>query len=120
MSQPLKQRTPQQQASIDTAMQVVKTIDNLAKNDDFKRFMDRFAAESDLLAQTILHDDKLTPDEREKIRQKRMGILEVLLAPKRDREAQVRVLAQYGIDLRDQKEEPEAQKGKRGRTQTGK
>lgn len=95
-------RTPEQQASIDTAMQVVKTIDNLSKNDDFRLFMERFTRRSDALAQDILHDDSLSPDEREKLRHRRLGILEVLLAPKEDREAQVRVLAQYGINPGDQ------------------
>lgn len=94
-----KTRTPEQQASIDTALEVVTTIDNLAKNQDFKRFMERFSRRSDALAQDILHDDDLTPEEREKLRHRRLGILEVLLAPREDREAQIRVLSKYGISL---------------------
>jgi len=90
-------RTQAQQDAIDTATQVVKTIDNLAESEDFRRFMERFSRRSDQLAEDILHDDSLTPDDREKLRNRRLGILEVLLAPKEDRDAQARVLAQYGI-----------------------
>ena len=93
-------RTQSQQDSIDSAMKVIKTIDALAGNEDFQRFMERFTRRADQLALEILHNDMPT-DEREKLRHCRLGILEVLLAPKEDREAQVRVLAGYGIQPGD-------------------
>lgn len=96
MSEPT--RTKPQQDSIDTALQVVRIIDALAANEDFRLFMERFTRRADALALEILHDDKITPVEREKLRSHRLGILEVLLAPKEDRDAQVRVLAGYGIE----------------------
>lgn len=82
-------------------MQAVKTIDNLIGNDDFRRFMERFTRRSDQLADDVLHDDSLSKKKREKLRNIRLGLLEILLAPDEDRKAQVRVLAQYGISIGD-------------------
>lgn len=98
-----RQRTPEQQASIETSLEVVRTIDSLAKNEDFRRFMERFSRRADSLADQILHDE-MKPKQREKLRQRRLGILEILLAPKQDREAQVRNLKQYGIQPGDPEE----------------
>lgn len=92
----MSERTQAQQAAIDTAQQVVRTIDNLAANEDFRRFMERFSRRADELADKILHGD-MKKKKREELRQLRLGILEVLLAPKEDRAAQAKVLAEYGI-----------------------
>ena len=89
-------RSPAQQAAIDTAQQAVRTIDALRVNEDFRRFMDRFQARADQLADLILHKN-MKSKEREKLRNHRLGILEVLAAPKEDRAAQVKVLTEYGI-----------------------
>ena len=94
---PPKPRTIEAQNAIDSAMQVVRTIDNLTTNEDFRLFMERFTRRADALAMEILHDDTLKPEEREALRNRRLGVLEVLLAPKEDRDAQVRVLGQYGM-----------------------
>jgi hypothetical protein len=94
----MSDRPKPQQDAIDTALQVVRTIDALSANDDFRLFMERFTRRADALALEILHDDRLSAEDREKLRNRRLGILEVLLAPKEDREAQVRVLAGYGVE----------------------
>lgn len=88
--------TPDEQQEIDQAMLVVTTIDNLANNPDFRTFMQRFSDEADGIADKILHTE-MPAEEREKLRQRRIGMLEILLAPKVDRDAQLRTLARYGI-----------------------
>lgn len=89
--------TDSQQLAIESALKLVRTIDNLAGNPDFREFMARFSQRADELAGLILHDDAVSPEQREKLRNRRLGILEILLAPAEDRAAQVRVLAHYGI-----------------------
>jgi hypothetical protein len=91
--------TKAQQDAIDTAMKVIRGIDDLAGNENFRNFMKSFSKRSDALALTILHEDKLTHDERESLRNRRLGILEVLMQPSEDRAAQVGNLARFGIEL---------------------
>ena len=67
-----------------------------ASQREFQRFMARFKEQADTLAESILHDE-MPHEEREALRHKRLGILEVLRSPNEDRQAQVSVLAQYGI-----------------------
>jgi hypothetical protein len=93
-----KPRTQAQQDSIDSAMRVIRTIDNLAKSDDFKHFMERHTRRADALALEVLHDD-MPVEKREELRHRRLGIMEVLLSLQEDRDAQVRVLAGYGIGV---------------------
>ena len=91
-----KPRTPEDQKAIDSAMQVVNAIDALARNDDFKRFIASHSERADQLAREILHDD-MEPEKREALRNRRLGLLEILLSPKQYRDAQAGVLARYGI-----------------------
>jgi hypothetical protein len=91
--------TKPQQDAIDTAIKVIRGIDELAGNENFRNFMKSFSKRSDALALTILHEDKLTHDERESLRNRRLGILEVLMQPSEDRAAQVGVLARFGIEI---------------------
>lgn len=98
-----KPRTPEEQKAIDGAMKVVNTIDALVQNEDFQRFMKQHSARADQLAQEILHDD-MEPEKREALRNRRLGLLEVLLAPKQDRDAQVGVLARFGVHPGDPQE----------------
>jgi hypothetical protein len=94
---PSKKRTPNQLSSIATAREVIRRIDNLKASDDFGKFMAEFSKRADDMADQVLHSETLTLDEREKLRIRRLGILEVLGAPKADRAAQIRVLSSYGI-----------------------
>lgn len=91
-------RTQAQQDSIETALIVIRGLDELAGNEHFRLFMKRFSDRADELAMDILHNDKITPEERESIRNRRLGMLEILLSPSQDRAAQVSVLASFGID----------------------
>jgi hypothetical protein len=95
--QPTK-RTQAQQDSIKTALSVIRGLDELAGNEHFRLFMKRFSDRADELAMDILHNDKITPEDREKTRNRRLGILDVLLSPSQDRAAQISVLASFGID----------------------
>ena len=68
------------QDMLTTATTAVRDIEFLARSEEFGRFMDHFKARADKLADEILHSDM--PDaEREKMRQFRLGILEVLRGP---------------------------------------
>lgn len=88
--------TPASQAAIHKASRVIRDLDFLSKSEEFQRFMARFKEQADTLAESILHDE-MPHEEREALRHKRIGILEVLRSPNEDRQAQVSVLAQYGI-----------------------
>lgn len=81
--------------AVATAHQVIRDIDFLTANPQFQRFIERFQKQADSMADKILHGTM--PDrEREDLRQKRLGILDVLGSLKDDRSAQMRVLASYG------------------------
>lgn len=95
-----KKLTPEQKEVCEQSLIVVRNIDTLARLDEFKAFMDRIKRRADELANEVLHDD-MKPKEREKRRNHRLGLLEVLGIPKDDREASVRILAQYGISPGD-------------------
>lgn len=69
--------TDQKAELMQTAERAVQDMEFLSKCDEFKRFMDHFRNRSDNLADEILHGD-MQGDEREKKRQFRLGILEVL------------------------------------------
>ena len=76
--------------------EAVSAIDFLTKRDEFRAFMEYFQKRADELADDVLHNDSLSDREREAARMRRAGILEVLRWPMEQREAHVRVLAQYG------------------------
>lgn len=83
MNKPL---TPQQRETARVASEMISNLEFLLGRDEFKAFLDRFRRQSDDMADSILHDD-MAPEEREKIRQKRLAILEVLKAPSEDIQA---------------------------------
>lgn len=85
-----------QKKAVATAHQVIRDIDFLAANPQFKRFAERFQNQLDSMADKILHGT-MTDREREDLRQKRLGILEVFGSLKDDRSAQMRVLSSYGF-----------------------
>lgn len=91
-----KPRTPEEQKSIDTALKVVKSIDALTSNEDFQWFMAEHGKRADALAIEILHTD-MTPEKREAMRNRRLGVLDVLLSLQEDRSAQMGLLARYGV-----------------------
>lgn len=95
-----KPRIPEEQKAIETALRVVNSIDALVQNEDFQRFMAQHTERADRLANEILHND-MPPEQREALRNRRLGLLEVLLAPKQDRDAQAGLLARYGIQPGD-------------------
>lgn len=88
--------TDQQRETCRAADRIIRNIDALAAFEPFSAFMARFQAECDALADKILHDP-MTPDEREKLRLRRLGIMEVLKAPTQDRADAVLVLHNCGI-----------------------
>lgn len=63
------------------AAENIASVGRLLEDSDFNRFMSGFKAMADQLADQVLHDDELTMEKREMIRQKRLGILEVLKGP---------------------------------------
>jgi hypothetical protein len=96
MSEP-KQRPAEQQREIDSAIDAIRIIDNLVANEDFKKFMAQHTARADALADDILHTATLKPEEREALRNRRLGLLEVLMSPQEIKNSQTRVLAKHGI-----------------------
>lgn len=77
-------------------------IDILEQLPEFASFMDRIKAVADKMADAVLHNEELTADKREAIRQQRIGVLEVLKFPNEIKVGQQRVLAMAGIKLEDQ------------------
>ena len=98
-----KPPTAEEQKAIETALRVVNSIDALLKNDDFQRFITQHSARADQLAMEILHHE-MPPEKREALRNRRLGVLEVLLSLKEDRDAQVGLLARYGMAPGDVRE----------------
>jgi hypothetical protein len=94
------QQTSNKQEAIASAHRAIRSIDALANNPDFRWFMSLHANRCDSLANKILHEP-MPLDERERLRARRLGLLEVLLSPKEDRAAQVRILAESGITMGD-------------------
>ena len=56
-------------------------LENLAKNPDFQMLWGRLRERSDNMADSILHDELLSAEEREKLRTRRLELLEVLKFP---------------------------------------
>jgi hypothetical protein len=91
------QLTHEQRVICDQSLSCVHALDALSRSNDFQFFMDRIRRRADQLADEVLHKEDITPDEREKLRNHRSGIMEVLAIPRDDRDASVRILAQYGL-----------------------
>jgi hypothetical protein len=87
----------QRQELLKTATAMVRDIEFLAKSEEFSRFMDHFKARADKLADEILHGD-MTDAEREKLRQFRLGILEVLRSPQEIHRSNAMLLQRHGAD----------------------
>jgi hypothetical protein len=79
------------------AANTIRDIDFLAECREFKAFMAGFKARADQMADTILHENSLSPVEREALRRERLGILEVLQAPALIHQGATSVLRSHGI-----------------------
>lgn len=91
-----KALTSNQNEAISQAAKTVSNIDFLLGRVEFQEFFARFQRRSDELADRILHED-MPPDQREGLRQLRLGIREVLLSPEEDKTTNLNTLSQYGI-----------------------
>jgi hypothetical protein len=98
-----KPPTAEEQIAIETALRVVHSIAALLKNDDFQRFLTQHSERADQLAMEILHHE-MKPKKREALRNRRLGVLEVLLSLREDRDAQAGLLARHGIAPGDVRE----------------
>lgn len=78
------------------ATTMVADIDYLSERPEFNRFMDGLRRRADALADEVLHQEELTPEQREAKRQFRLGIMEVLGAPKMIREQNFALLKKNG------------------------
>jgi len=85
----------QRHEMLKSATTMVRDIEFLAKSDEFTRFMDHFKARADRLADEILHGE-MADAEREKLRQFRLGVLEVLKGPQEIHRANALILQQHG------------------------
>jgi hypothetical protein len=87
--------TPEDRKEIDCAMRTVRDIDALTELEAFRGFLATFQGEADSMADQILHTD-MPHEKRENLRQRYLGIREVLLAPELDRAAAMRILERHG------------------------
>ncbi len=74
---------------------MVNDIEFLAGREEFSRFMDHFRTRVDKLALEILHND-MPPEQREALRQFRLGILEVLGGPQELHRVNAMILERNG------------------------
>lgn len=92
-----KQLSANEKIAADHAANTLRDIEFLADCKEFKSFMSRFKDRADQMAESILHDNALTPEEREAMRRERLGILEVLQAPGMIHQGATSVLRSHGI-----------------------
>lgn len=66
------------------AGQTISNLDFLTKREEFQEFIANHRRNADALAEQILDDDSISPEQRERLRQRRKGMLEVLDSPAED------------------------------------
>jgi hypothetical protein len=66
------------------AGQTISNLDFLTKREEFQEFIANHRRNAEAIAERILDDDSLSPEERERLRQRRKGMLEVLDSPAED------------------------------------
>lgn len=66
------------------AGETISNLDFLTKREEFKNFIAQFRRRAEELSEQILDDDAITSEERERLRQRRKGILEVIDSPEED------------------------------------
>lgn len=87
----MSQLTPEQSETLHFSSKVIQSIDELMEFEPFQEFMQRLTREADAMALAILHDD-MTPEDRERLRIKRLGWLEVMKTPAEDRKTHVGII----------------------------
>jgi len=91
-----KSLTQGQHEEMAQAAKTVSNIDFLLGRVEFQEFIEKFQRRSDELQDRILHED-MPADQREGLRQQRLGIREVLISLDEDKTANLRTLSQFGI-----------------------
>lgn len=84
------------------AGETISNLDFLTKREEFRSFVDQFRRRAEELAYSILDDDALTADERERLRQRRKGILEVINSPDEDMRANRNLIDSFYGKCRDE------------------
>lgn len=92
-----KQLSSSEKIAVDHAANTLREIEFLSDCKEFGAFMAKFKARADAMADAILHDNELSPTEREAMRRERMGILEVMQAPSLIHQGAKSVLRSHGI-----------------------
>lgn len=80
------------------ASETFSNLDFLTKRDEFREFIEIFERRAASIAEEILENDDISADEREKLRQIRKGILEVINFPAEEMAASRRVIASHFPD----------------------
>ena len=76
--------TPSQREQAIKSGTLISDLDFLTKRREFQEFTDRWRDAAANIAREILENDDLSDLERERLRQRRKGILEVLDSPEQD------------------------------------
>jgi hypothetical protein len=90
--------TEQQRQAGENATQILDDLNFLLGREEFQRFWDRLRNQADAMADDVLHNDAISKDQREEIRQKRLGLLEALKAPKEDMDSAAALLKGMNAD----------------------
>lgn len=78
------------------SFRAISAIEFLTKRPEFQTWLQGHREEVAKIEERILDDD-MPSEEREKLRQKRLGMLEVLNSPEDDMDSHVKNLAHYGL-----------------------
>jgi hypothetical protein len=76
--------------------EAVSAIDFLTKRPEFQRFLGKLREREAQYAAAILNDD-MADGEREKLRQRRLELVEIIQWPEQERAAHVSILGSFGI-----------------------
>jgi hypothetical protein len=90
--------THAQQAAAQQAVEILDALRFLESREEFQGFLQRLRNQADAMADTILHDDTLAPELRERLRHKRLGLLEALGAPMEDAKSAAALLKNLQAD----------------------
>lgn len=92
--------TPQTQQAADaiaTAQAAIRNAREIQESDCGKWLFETLRKRCDQMADDILHDNSLSHESREALRRERLGMLEAIRTASDQEDAQIRVLAGYGI-----------------------
>ena len=85
----------------DGAFAQLSNLDFLEKRPEFQQFLARHRTAVAELERAILEDDSISPEERERLRMRRKGIMDVIMDVDRQRTSNLKKLAQMGVDPAD-------------------